>query len=254
MAPQLSAGLAALIAKAYQGGAETSLAELAVLLNIHDEGVLQATETITVHLGQLGLGVKPDIEQGEFDTPRVLRPWAATEDDAALILDLLALGEGPKLEFKSSLICSMHHWVESGSLKELAALPGEALKTICAFLNSDGGDLLIGIDNSGTPCGGIERDLDVKGWDLDKWQLHLYSLINGRFHQGELVSPFLTFRIIEVETHPIAHVAVLPRAQRSFVRREKSGPFEFFVRNGSRTDSLDLPAFAAHMVARGATA
>jgi hypothetical protein len=49
----------------------------------------------------------------------------------------------------------------------------------------------------------------------------------------------------------VFHVSVMPRKTRSFVRREKNQPYEFFMRNGPRTDSLDLPSFYSHLIASG---
>lgn len=245
-----SAQLASTVAKAYQGGIETSLKELASHFQLLGKDPLTAAADIVYQISTFELELVPGIEEGEFETPRVLRPLAPGATSADYLHELIASGEGARLEFKSSLLCSMYHLEAEKKLYELPTLPGEVLKTVCAFLNTDGGELLVGIDDDGSPCGGIQHDLVLKGWNLDKWQLHLTALIESRFHEGKLVAPFIKLRILSVESTPVAQVTVMARNARSFVRREKNSQFEFFVRNGSRTDSLDLPGFNAHLEAR----
>ena len=54
---------------------------------------------------------------------------------------LLKTGEGRTVEFKTA-----------GS-----SLPASLYETVCAFLNRDGGDILLGVTNDGTPEG-VNRD------------------------------------------------------------------------------------------------
>lgn len=250
MISDIPAAMAPLLAKALTTGVETSIAELASLLGFSANDPLGAVDAVVPTIGAWGLEMNPGQARGTVESPRVLRVPDVTASDA-MFAKLIAEGEGPSVEFKSSLMCSIRDWLRDGSLTEHVSLPGEVLKTICAFLNSDGGDLLIGINDDGEVCGGIERDLELKGWDLDKWQLHLVSLIEGRFLDGSMVMPYVRIQIHVLGSAAVAHVSVMHRTTRSFVRREKSGRYEFFVRNGSRSDSLDLPAFYAHLQSQG---
>jgi hypothetical protein len=245
----IPAAMAPLMAKAFTRGVETSIAELAELLGLPEGDPLMAIQVVMQTIGAWGLELNPSQARGTFESARVLRiPEVSTPSRA--IAKLIEVGEGPGVEFKSSLLCSIRDWRRDGTLNEHPALPGEVLKTVCAFLNSDGGELLIGIDDNGELCQGIERDLELKGWDFDKWQLHLVSLIEGRFLNGAIVMPYVRVQLHRLGNPAIAHLTVMPRTERSFVRREKSRPYEFFVRNGSRSDSLDLPSFYAHLQSR----
>lgn len=241
--------MAPLLAKALTVGAETSIAEIARSIGSSEMDPLTAVQAVVHMIEAWGLELSPNQARGTFESTRVLRvPEVSTSSEA--VTKLITAGEGPGVEFKSSLLCSLRDWHLDGSLKEHAALPGEVLKTICAFLNSDGGELLIGVNDEGELSGGIERDLDLKSWDLDKWQLHLISLIEGRFMDGAMVMPYVRLQLHRLDNASIAHFTVMQRTARSFVRREKSKSYEFFVRNGSRSDSLELPAFYAHLQSR----
>jgi serine/threonine protein kinase len=88
---------------------------------------------------------------------------------------LIAVGESDKVEFKSSL----HHPygpLHGQSLKSMQKLLRKSVtKTIAAFLNSAGGTLLIGVDDSGGVLG-IEPDfvyLKQGKQDADGWLLSL---------------------------------------------------------------------------------
>lgn len=104
---------------------------------------------------------------------------------------LIAAGESEKIEFKASL----HHpygpvppgWqkLQPGQLKKETkkALAKSVTKTIAAFLNSDGGTLLIGVEDSGTVLG-IEPDFDYLQQgrhDADGWLLSLQEVIINAF-------------------------------------------------------------------------
>lgn len=249
MSIDIPAALAPLMAKAFTAGVETSIAQIAELLGLPEGDPLTAVQAVVHTIEAWGLELNPNQARGTFESARVLR-LPDVNTSTATIAKLIAVGEGPGTEFKSSLLCSIRDWGKDGTLTEHSALPGEVLKTICAFLNGDGGELLIGIDDDGELCHGIERDLELKGWDLDKWQLHLVSLIEGRFLDGAMVMPYVRIQPHRLDNAAIAQVTVMQRSARSFVRREKSRPYEFFVRNGSRSDSLDLPAFHAHLQSR----
>ena len=243
--------MAPLMATALTAGVETSLLELADLLGLPIEDPLQSALAVVQTVKAWGLELNPSHNRGNFSSARVLRV-PELDSSSAAIAKLMAAGEGALVEYKSSLLCSIRDWDQSGSLIERAGLPGEVLKTVCAFLNTDGGNLLIGIRDDGNQSQGLERDLQLKNWDMDKWQLHLVSLIEGRFLDGATVMPYVRLSLHALPEGTVAQVAVMARTAPSFVKRESNLAYEFFVRRGSRTDSLQLPAFYAHLEARSA--
>jgi hypothetical protein len=70
--------------------------------------------------------------------------------------DLIATGENDKLEFKATLRWNIHAERVGKEIEH------ETLKTIAAFLNSEGGTLLIGVSDSGEILG-----LDADGFEND---------------------------------------------------------------------------------------
>jgi hypothetical protein len=248
---QLSPELKAILASAFTSGTETSLQHLSALLGWPDGEKLSAAAGVVDFVSGFDLEFVPDLTSGEFETSRVLRMTSTESDGTDAVRQIMLVGERSDVEFKSSLMCSMYHWKENEELREMSALPGETLKTICAFLNTDGGELLVGVDDDGASCGGIQRDLDLKGWNIDRWQLHMMALITGRFDQGHLILPYIRMRLVAIDSFPVARISVMARSDRSFVRREKDKAYEYFLRNGPRTDSLDLPEFYEHLCAQG---
>ena len=84
--------------------------------------------------------------------------------------ELLRLQESKTLEFKSSLL-----WNLKEDRKDDRRVTHAALKTIAAFLNTEGGDLLIGVDDNRQVLG-IEHDrLD----DDDKFMRHLTQAVRN---------------------------------------------------------------------------
>ncbi|MBA3726786.1 MAG: putative DNA binding domain-containing protein, partial [Armatimonadetes bacterium] len=86
----------------------------------------------------------------------------------------VAAGESSKVEFKETL--------EAGGTtpEHRAAVFHSVLKTICAFLNSGGGTVLIGVHDSGEVIG-LERDgaANAKGWDT--FQQKIANALRARF-------------------------------------------------------------------------
>lgn len=93
------------------------------------------------------------------------------------IEELIQEGESNHIEFKSSLRWSY----QEGSLNK--KLEEVILKTIAAFNNTDGGSLLIGVNDSGEVLG-LNNDYDSLNGDKDKFELHLYNLIESEYDAG----------------------------------------------------------------------
>lgn len=211
---------------------------------------MTAARQVLDFVERLQLELVPGPEESEFESTRVLRAGSQSVDALTRVQRLMKAGEGPSIEFKSSMLCAVREWEMTSTCIEYSSLPGEILKTICAFLNTNGGDLLVGVSDDGQPCNGISLDLELKHWNLDKWELHFQSLVAGRFFDGTLIAPYLRTQMIKINSTPVFHVRVMTRTDRSFVRREKGQAYEFFTRNGPRTDGLALPDFYAHMKAQ----
>lgn len=142
------------------------------------------------------------------------------EDIQRLIRD----GESNRLEFKSTLRTNL----ETGETDK--RMEKAVLKTIVAFLNTDGGNLLIGVDDDGDIIGADIQSFENK----DKMGLHLTNLIASKI--GNSFLPFITFNLIDFDDKVVIRVKCDPCPMPVFY---KDGKIEiFYVRSGPRTEEL----------------
>lgn len=142
------------------------------------------------------------------------------EDIQRLIRD----GESNRLEFKSTLRTNL----ETGETDK--RMEKAVLKTIVAFLNTDGGNLLIGVDDDGDIIGADIQSFENK----DKMGLHLTNLIASKI--GNSFLPFITFNLIDFDDKVVIWVKCDPCPMPVFY---KDGKIEiFYVRSGPRTEEL----------------
>ena len=144
--------------------------------------------------------------------------------EKAETLRLIESGESNRLEFKSTLRTNLKTG-ETDKRMEKAVL-----KTIVAFLNSDGGDLLIGVADDGSICGADLESFENK----DKMGLHLTNLISSKIGNGFL--PYIRFDMLDFDDKVVIRVRCAPCPIPVFF---KDGKIEiFYVRSGPRTEEL----------------
>jgi type I restriction enzyme, R subunit len=153
--------------------------------------------------------------------------------------DLLQLQESKTLEFKSSLRWNLKDNRQDGEHVTFAAL-----KTIAAFLNTEGGDLLIGVADDRAVLG-IEHDrLD----NDDKFMRHLIQVVRNGLgdRAGTCVDPGI--QIVQGKT--VCVVSCQRSPEPVFLKwkgTEQAPDGDFYVRSGPRTDRLP-PASAAEYI------
>lgn len=140
------------------------------------------------------------------------------------IKNLIAAGEGDRLEFKSSLRKNLH----TGKFDK--KIEHAVLKTIAAYLNSSGGTLIVGVDNSGNIVG-LEHD---EFENNDKLKLYLTSIL--RRYLGNQFLAYIRFELYPVEDKHILKIDCLPSRKRVFLKWD--GNEEFYVRYGPSTVRL----------------
>ncbi len=149
--------------------------------------------------------------------------------------ELIESGEGQTVEFKSSARWNLHTGQADPRLEHVI------LKTVCGFLNAEGGTLFIGVDDDGNPIG-IEQDVATLGSkaNIDGYELFLRQLLET----GLSVSTAGTVRI-SFEPIGVDHICLV-RASASgkpvFARPAKgqggADMSEFWVRIGNQTRQL----------------
>jgi DNA-binding response OmpR family regulator len=140
------------------------------------------------------------------------------------LLTLMEEGESDRVEFKSTLRMNLH------TGKNDKRMENACLKTVAAFMNSDGGFLLIGVDDEGQSLG-----LDHDGFDSeDRLLLHWNGLIKQ--YLGVQVSPRVRSTVVGSGGKRVLAVQCLTSSQPVFFRRDQDEIF--FVRTGNGSHAL----------------
>lgn len=157
-------------------------------------------------------------------------------DPEADIRRLIARGENTHIEFKSTMRMNLHT-NRPGKEIELAWLKG-----VSAFLNCEGGVLLIGVADDGE-IRGIEADGFASD---DKCRLHFKNLIDS--HLGPEYGRFLRLELYRIEEKTIAAVECEPADTPVFLRHR--GTEIFLIRNGPSTMELPISKALGYIPAR----
>ena len=190
------------LVSAYLAGGDALAAE--AILDEHREFLLRRNrEALAAALGE------------RIARARLSRPSA--------VVKAVEAGESAKLEFKSTLRWDLREG------KKNSAIEHSSLKTICAFLNTDGGVLLIGVDDDGNPIG-IEQDGFAND---DKFLLHLYNLIKSKM--GPAAASLVHTDIEEFRGVKVCIVTCQPSRAAVYLGKED----EFFVRTGPSSIKLE---------------
>ena len=144
------------------------------------------------------------------------------------VAELIDLGESMVLEFKSTLQWDV---VQNKQNKELRH---SVLKTIAAFMNTEGGTLVIGVDDHGTPYG-LSNDLELMGGSLDRIKQTLTNLVINDI--GPNTEPYIHIRFEHIEDNTVCVVTVEPIRDGVFLKTLRGK--EFFIRVGNTTRLLD---------------
>jgi len=137
----------------------------------------------------------------------------------------LSAGETKFIEYKQTLSLDI-----TSNTKE-KYIEAASLKTICAFMNSEGGTLLIGVNDSGKPLG-IEEEIQKFYKSNDKFLLHFKNIIRHRI--GEQVYALLEYEIREFKGVNLLVINCQKSDKEIFMNSE-----EFYVRTNPATDRLE---------------
>lgn len=145
----------------------------------------------------------------------------------ATVEDLIAENESAVLEFKSSLRWDYHQ----GKRTEIPEL--SAAKTISALLNSDGGTLIIGVDDARNVMG-LEKDYcTLRKKDRDGFELFLMDLISEQIGKRFCQYVDAAFRVIG--GLDVCQVSVEPSPEPVYNGKET----DFYIRTGNSTRKLN---------------
>ncbi|MCK1472835.1 DUF262 domain-containing protein [Bradyrhizobium sp. CW10] len=143
---------------------------------------------------------------------------------ALTVEQLVQAHEGTSIEFKSTLRTNLHTG-EKDSKMELVVL-----KTIAAFLNMNGGTLVIGVSDDGEPVG-IFAD---KFPNEDNMDLHLVNIIKDRIGATSML--YISPRFEDYQDARVMVIDCQPSKTPVFVK--DGGVERFYVRTGAATSEL----------------
>jgi len=143
------------------------------------------------------------------------------------VAELIAMGEGFSLEFKTTL-----RWNVKAARKD-PSVEHASLKTVAAFLNSAGGTLLIGVEDDGSIAG-----LEADGFDShDRYSLHFWNLVKSSM--GQDVSTFIRTSFEESAGGTVFRAQCKPSPRPVFLS-QKGSDEEFYIRVGPSSARLSI--------------
>ena len=163
------------------------------------------------------------------------RLWDSPSEDhsSSTLVDLLAAGESQTIEFKSTARFNLHTGQPDKRMEHVVA------KTVCGFLNAEGGKLLIGVDDDANVIG-LGDDMQTLGskGNPDGYELFLRQLLDNA-----LSAPTAATVRIHFEPHAGADVCIVTAsasAKPVFAKSAEGGGLasEFWVRIGNATKQL----------------
>ena len=146
------------------------------------------------------------------------------------IVSIIRGGENDKVEFKSSLRYDYNQNIINASMEEVV------VKTIAGFMNSDGGDLLIGVDDKGDILG-LEHDyVSLKKKNQDGFELKIYQLMSN--YIGIEFCPLVQLTFYTLEGNDICVLRIETAESPAYVHQ--SNKTAFYVRIGNSTKPMTI--------------
>jgi len=146
------------------------------------------------------------------------------------VIDLIKIGETDAVEFKSSLTWDYKQKRQSKEMKLVVA------RVISSFMNSNGGILLVGVDDDRKILG-LDKDLSQLHGSVDEFELTLTNAINT--YLGKINRSYLSVRFEKVENKDIAVISVTKSPHPVYVKCEGKKE-EFYFRSGNSCQPLEL--------------
>lgn len=160
------------------------------------------------------------------DLPREPRP----NPKAYNMQEVIARGEGQRLEFKSTFqYCLEKNQIDTSRRNDVC-------KTVAAFMNSEGGTLLIGVDDSGSIIG-IERDLKVEVRSWDQLQKRIVETISHAVGNDNVRRCKITK--VPFKDKSVVRIVVDRSHQPVFAKIDGKGKEEFYVRVGNTSPKFE---------------
>ncbi len=151
-------------------------------------------------------------------------------EPSSTLADLLAVGESQTVEFKSTVRWNLYTGQADRKMEHVVT------KTVCGFLNAEGGTLLIGVDDKGGVVG-LGDDMKTLGTkaNLDGYELFIRQLLDNSLSMQ--TAGIVHIRFERFDDAEVCAVSVAASGKPVFAKPHGDGqvPTEFWVRIGNAT-------------------
>ena len=150
-------------------------------------------------------------------------------DQENVIRNLIERGEGEQLEFKQTA-----RWNPATQQAD-KKLEHEVVRAVSGFLNSDGGTLLIGVEDGGS-IAGIDGDLKLSRGSVDRFQVWLQGALLGPTCGEDISAECLRVSFPNASGQAICRIDVNRSSSPVWIDGPEKGTF--YVRSGNSTKRL----------------
>ncbi|MBD3173525.1 CBS domain-containing protein [Candidatus Bathyarchaeota archaeon] len=170
--------------------------------------------------------------------PQLIKKMKVLESEEKNVHKLVKKPESQCLELKASLrYNSRRHCLDND-------LEFNCLKTICAFLNADGGDLLIGVNDRNYVVG-LKSDYGTfHKKNRDAFEDYLVNQISHKI--GDRYLQFIDITFPRAYGHEICRVNVKPSTEPTFFNHK--GRQYFYVRTGNGSRPFNIEDSVRYMI------
>ncbi len=169
--------------------------------------------------------VESSVKDAALAAYRAFAPKSADQE----VADMIASRESATVEFKSSARWDLKQNTQNKVMEQVI------VKTVAAFLNTDGGTLLIGVDDTGTALG-LRNDYKTLGkrQDRDGYENWLTTLLLGQF--GNEASPLIRITFHDMAGEDVCRVGIKPSPKAVYVTDVNAE--NLYIRTGNATRLL----------------
>lgn len=153
---------------------------------------------------------------------------------------LLKMDEDQHLEFKATLRYDLAKKCVNPDLEQVI------MKTICAFMNADGGDLIIGVTDDKKPLGLKDDYQTLRVQSRDGFENKLISLFSAKV--GDSLLRFIKISFPIIDGVEVCKVTVTPATEPVFVT--ENGQEHFYVRTGNNSRPFSLSDTTRYVMER----
>ena len=163
---------------------------------------------------------------------------------------IISSGESHSVEFKPAVWWNQDRSIIDQNYKadtKISLVTDAIVKSVAAFLNSEGGILLIGVSDDTQESYGIKKDIELSHrGDIDGYQLGLNQLLMSSFGNKEIVGLRVKISFPFFQKEQICRIDVGKAYEPIFTNTSKNNE-EFFIRTGNATLRLS-PSSTANYI------